>query len=125
MISETTLRTCQACGKTIRGRSDKKFCDDSCRNNFNNQLKAPENNFIRNINNRLRKNRRIMQQLLPAHEKLGRVNKDRLVQMGYQLSYFTHTFSNQKGDVYYFCYDYGLMPLENNWFLLVRQHDKY
>ncbi|MBL7762218.1 MAG: DUF2116 family Zn-ribbon domain-containing protein, partial [Chitinophagaceae bacterium] len=56
---------CLNCGKPLKGRSDKKFCDDSCRNNYNNQLKSIVNNQMRNINNVLGKNRRILESLLP------------------------------------------------------------
>lgn len=32
-------RSCLDCGKALVGRADKKFCDDSCRNNYNNRIK--------------------------------------------------------------------------------------
>jgi len=35
-------KTCLACGKILKGRVDKKFCDDYCRNNYNNLQKAKE-----------------------------------------------------------------------------------
>jgi hypothetical protein len=35
-------RNCQYCDKPLSGRSDKTFCDDSCRNNFNKQKRKAE-----------------------------------------------------------------------------------
>ena len=35
-------KVCLACGKPLKGRIDKKFCDDYCRNNYNNQQKAKD-----------------------------------------------------------------------------------
>ena len=56
-------KNCLACDKPVKGRTDKKFCDDFCRNKYNNQLKAGCNNYVRNINNALGKNRRILESL--------------------------------------------------------------
>ena len=47
MIHQTISKTCVACGKAVKGRSDKKFCDDYCRNVYNNDLKSDSNNYVR------------------------------------------------------------------------------
>ena len=122
MIQQTAARICMACGKSIKGRSDKKFCDDYCRNLYNNDLKSGTNNYIRNINNALRKNRRILEACLPAGEEMAKTTKDRLLQKGYQFKYMTHTYTNKKGNVYHFCYEYGYLPLENEWCLVVKSN---
>ena len=123
MISEAPLKTCQACNKSIRGRTDKKFCDDYCRNAFNNKIKADSNNTVRNINNALRKNRRILQELLPINEKMIKTNMEKLLERGFLFKYITHTYTNPKGNVYNFCFEYGYLPLENNSFLIVKQKE--
>ena len=56
-------KSCLQCGDKISGRSDKKFCSDYCRNAFNNDQNRDVNNYVRNINNILRKNRRILAEL--------------------------------------------------------------
>lgn len=58
---ESTEKTCLACDKPLKGRLDKKFCDDYCRNNYNNRLNSDQSNYVRNVNNILRKNRRILE----------------------------------------------------------------
>jgi hypothetical protein len=121
MPLNAATRTCLSCGKTVKGRADKKFCDDYCRNMYNNQLKGDVNNYVRNINNTLRKNRRILEELLPDNEEMAKTTQDKLVQMGFVFKYYTHTYTNKKGNMYYFCYDYGYLPLENDWYLLVRR----
>ena len=122
-MQEMMRRCCVQCGKPIRGRIDKKFCDDYCRNTFNNKLKGMSNNLVRNINNALRKNHRILEELLgEANEGMTRANKERLVRLGFQFKYVTHTHKN-KGKHYHYCYDHGYLPLENDWFLIVKNAD--
>lgn len=114
---------CLNCGKPLKGRSDKKFCDDSCRNNYNNQLKSIVNNQMRNVNNVLGKNRRILESLLPETEETGKANKEKLLRLGFQFKYITHLYTTKTGKTYYYCYDYGYLPLENDWYLIVRKRE--
>jgi len=115
---------CLNCGKPLKGRSDKKFCDDSCRNNYNNQLKSIVNNQMRNINNVLGKNRRILESLLPETEETGKANKEKLLRLGFQFKYITDLYTTKTGKTYYYCYDYGYLPLENDWYLIVRRKEE-
>jgi hypothetical protein len=123
MLTQQTPKNCLACNKVIKGRTDKKFCDDYCRNAFNNQLKAEGNNLVRNINNALGKNRRILEKILPEGETLKKVTRDKLLQLGFQFKYFTHLYTTQKDKTYFYCYEYGYLPLENDWFLIVKKTD--
>jgi len=117
-------KTCLNCDKPIRGRADKKFCDDYCRNNYNNQIKAYSNNMIRNINNALRKNRRILEALLPPNEDTVRITRQHVLERGFNFNYLTHTYTNRKGNTYFFCYDFGYLDLEGEWLLVVRVKKK-
>lgn len=123
MLLEATVKNCLSCNKAVKGRTDKKFCDDYCRNTYNNQLKADGNNMVRNINNALRKNRRILEELFEENGKMAKVNREKLLQQGFIFRYSTHTYSNHKGNTYHFCYEYGYLPLENNWYLVVKRKD--
>jgi hypothetical protein len=112
-------KTCLYCDKPLQGRSDKKFCDDQCRNNYNNQLNSDNNNHVRNINNILRRNRRILEEL----NTTGKTNmpKSKLQERGFNFNYFTNLFKTKEGKTYFFCYEQGYLPLDNDWYLLVRQ----
>jgi len=121
---ETETRTCLSCGKPLRGRVDKKFCDDFCRNNFNNKQNSHQTNFVRNVNSILRKNRRILENLLPEAEETKKVLREKLVLEGFNFKYFTHQYQTQKGSVYFFTYEYGYLPLENDWILIVKREEK-
>jgi Ser-tRNA(Ala) deacylase AlaX len=117
-------KSCLTCGKEIQGRSDKKFCDDYCRNSYNNYTKGSINNLVRNINNILKKNRNILESLIPSSEEVSKANREKLNQLGFQFKYMTHTYTNKKGNIYFYCYDYGYLPLEKDWFLIVRGREE-
>ncbi|WP_211234610.1 hypothetical protein [Algoriphagus mannitolivorans] len=111
---------CLQCSKELHGRIDKKFCDDYCRNTYNNHQNATHNNLIRNINYVLRKNRNILESKIPSGEDMGKISRNRLIQEGFSFTYFTHIYQNKKGNLYHFCYDFGYLELENDWILVVK-----
>lgn len=118
---EPHVKQCLDCSRPLKGRTDKKFCDDYCRNHYNNRQNSDQNNLVRNINNILRKNRRILQQILREEEETAKIRKEELLQMGFQPKYHTHQYHTQKGQTYHFCYEYGYLPLEQDWILIVRR----
>ena len=122
-IQQKESRNCQLCEKPLRGRVDKRFCDDHCRNSFNNHLRGGYNNLVRNINNALGKNRRILERLLPPGTDTTKISKERMVQLGFRFKYLTHLYVTKSGKTYFYCYDYGYLPLDNDWFLVVKNKE--
>ncbi len=120
-MEKTESKKCLSCEKPIQGRADKKFCDDYCRNNYNNTLNADTNNFVRNVINTLRKNRRILEDLIPEKEETGKTTKDKLLQKGFQFQFVTETYTTKKGDIYFYCFEYGYRFLESDWVMVVRR----
>ena len=113
---------CLDCNTAIKGRTDKKFCDYQCRNNYNNRLKADDSIYVNSINKILQKNRSILKaQDLSSQQ---RIKKELLFTKGFNIGFHTHTYTTNAGDVYFFCYEYGYMSLENEEFLLVKQEEK-
>lgn len=115
-------RTCPECGEIIKGRVDKKFCSDACRNAYNNKQNADVTNHVRNINNILKRNRRILEELNP--EGKANVHKNKLNEKGFDFTYFTNTYTNKNGETYHFCYEYGYLPIKNEFYLLVKRKEK-
>lgn len=115
---------CLACGKALKGRADKKFCDDYCRNNYNNRQNSDQSNYVRNINNMLRRNRRILEEQIPPGEKMKKMPREKLVSEGFNFKYHTHQYTNQKGQVYFFNYDHGYLLLEGDWVLIVKRRSE-
>ena len=121
--AKPAIKTCLTCDKPLKGRSDKKFCDDYCRNNYNNQLKSITTNQMRNVNNALSKNRRILEDLIPAGEEMAKTTQEKLVQKGFLFKYVTHLYTTKANKTYYYCYDYGYLPLDNDWYLIVKKKE--
>lgn len=115
---------CQSCGKLIKGRADKKFCDDYCRNSFDNKQKDQSSPLMKQINNTLKKNRKLLEEIIVEPEGFGKCSKDKLLKQGFDFNYFTHVYTNKKGDTYKFCYEYGYLALEGEWFLVVRRNQE-
>jgi hypothetical protein len=125
MNGDSNKRTCKWCNEPIKGRIDKSFCDDSCRNAFNNQRNIGEYNIVRNINHALIRNRRILVDLLSDAHPFVKVSREQLLLLGFQFKYCTHYFSTPNGSICYFCYDYGYQPIEHDWFLLIRKKNSF
>lgn len=119
-------KNCLACGKKLKGRIDKKFCDDYCRNNYNNVQKAKSNHssYVRNINNTLLKNRKILESILPDTEETAKASKDKLQRLGFHFKYITHIYTTKTNKTYFYCYDHGYLPLENDWYLIVKKKEE-
>lgn len=113
-------RECPECGKKVMGRIDKRFCTDYCRNAWNNKLNKDSKNLVRNINNRLRKNYRILQELNPKEK--SKTTRTKLIALGFDFNFITSIYTTKTGTIYYFVYDQGYLPLENEYYALVKRN---
>lgn len=109
---------CLECGEKIIGRSDKKFCNDACRNAYNNKQNKDSNNLMRNVNNRLRKNYRILVEI--NTDGKTKVTRSKLDSLGFDFDYFTNLKIYKNGSEYKFIYDYGYKLLEDDFVLIVK-----
>jgi predicted nucleic acid-binding Zn ribbon protein len=113
------MKTCPECSEKIIGREDKKFCSDSCRNAYNNKINKDTTNFMRNVNNKLRKNYRILSEL--NTEGKSKTTRDRMITKGFDFEFFTNILQTKTGNTYYFLYDQGYRSLDNDYFMLVKK----
>ena len=114
-------RECLECGAPVKGRADKKFCDDACRNAYNNRQNSDANNYVRNVHYLLRKNRRILEELNP--EGTSKVHRRRLVEKGFDFDYHTSIYTTKAGANYFFCYEYGYLELDEEMMALVKKKE--
>lgn len=112
-------KTCLECGEKIVGREDKKFCSDACRNAYNNKINKDSTNFMRNINNKLRKNYRILSEL--NIEGKAKTTRAKMLSKGFDFDFFTNILQTKTGNTYYFLYDQGYLPLDNDFYMIVKK----
>jgi predicted nucleic acid-binding Zn ribbon protein len=112
-------KTCLECGDKIVGREDKKFCSDGCRNAYNNKINKDSTNFMRNVNNKLRKNYRILTTL--NVDGKSKTTRAKLLSKGFDFEFFTNILQTKTGNTYHFLYDQGYLALDNDYFMLVKK----
>lgn len=111
---------CLECGDKLMGREDKKFCNDACRNTYNNKRNKDVTNLIRNTHNSLRKNYRILSE--NNLDGKTKINRKKLVDLGFDFSLITSIYTTKTNNTYFFVYDQGYMPLDDDWFILVKKN---
>jgi hypothetical protein len=112
-------KACLECGEKIVGREDKKFCSDGCRNTYNNKINKDSTNFMRNINNKLRKNYRVLSEI--NTEGKSKTTRAKLLSKGFDFEFFTNILETKTGNTYFFVYDQGYRALEDDFYMLVKK----
>lgn len=72
---------------------------------------------MRNINNVLRRNRRILASLNPQGK--AKVSRTKLLESGFNFRYFTNIYTTKAGKIYHFVYEQGYLDLEDDHVALV------
>lgn len=112
-------RLCITCQEPIQGRKDKKFCDDACRSNFHYLHQNTDQEFIKQVNQILKNNRKILQRTLNRVN----TNKELLSSLGYDFNYFTHSNLNESGQKQFFCYEYGYIELNHKQIQVIKKKE--
>ena len=99
-------KNCLVCPRIIRGRSDKKFCSDHCRNIYNNRNRPSESPVVKKIKSYLLSNRIILAEVL-AERRTCIVSRADLASRGFHFEFITQAYTSKKGSVVYYCYEYG------------------
>lgn len=113
------MKICLECAEKIVGREDKKFCSDGCRNSYNNKINKDSTNFMRNVNNKLRKNYRILCEL--NVDGKSKTTRNKMMSKGFDYEFFTSVLNTKTGNTYFFVYDQGYRVLEDDFYMLVKK----
>jgi len=123
-MSTSAKTTCEECGKEIRGRSDKRFCDDVCRNNFNRKKRLAEQVIIPEealeVVRAIKKNYRLLKSVAEGDYTLLPEGLPALLRKGFNPNYFT-SIRHIDGDLYRFCFDCGFAIEEDRIILRIRE----
>lgn len=121
MSTQQEIKYCTYCDKQIRGRSDKKFCNDFCRSTYHYEINRNTSTLVHAINLSLRRNRRILKSFLQNTTETVEVERHQLLVYGFNFMYFTHMKNSKSGNAYYFCYDFGYQIKAENTIVLMSQ----
>lgn len=113
------VKKCLECSRELKGRIDKKFCSDYCRNTYNNRLNRASKNLIRNTNNRLRKNYTILSALNTSGKT--KTTRSKLIGKNFDFNFFTSIYTTKAGKTYFYIYDQGYLPLDDEYYLLIKR----
>lgn len=98
--------TCTQCGSSFLGRSNKKFCSLTCKNNFHNEHYREQNMVLTKLDKILHKNRAVLLDMYTVHRSAP-INIEVLKARGFHPNYHTHIFNSPIGDKYTMVYDVG------------------
>jgi predicted nucleic acid-binding Zn ribbon protein len=118
ITQKRTGRKCLFCYTPLQGRSDKKFCDDNCRNCYHNKNKSKSRSSIKKINIILKRNFEILEKLVSQNKKIPTVEEAEILAMDFDLTYSTHSIRDKEGRKVNYCYDYGFYKIQNTYFIV-------
>lgn len=107
MSIQQDIKYCTFCDVTIRGRSDKRFCNDACRNAYHNEMNKEPFTLVNSINRKLKRNRKILQTLILKSKNELEISREDLLNHGFNFRYFTHIIKDKSGKVFHCCYEFG------------------
>lgn len=114
-------KVCLECEEIIRGRSDKKFCSDSCRTSYHNRSNLDKPEVIKFIDFQLKRNRKILKKFYSqfADNKVE-IPVKQFTHMGFAFDFYTHKETLQSNE-FVFCYEYGYNKIDENKVMLIKQ----
>ena len=104
------IKTCIACNRRFSGRTDKKFCNNACKNNYHNSLKVKLGQTENVILSSMRRNRLILEKLKindPVEKPVSYLEN-----LGFDQSGLSGLKLNDDNSVQTTCYDYALVLRE-------------
>lgn len=112
-------KVCPECRGPVRGRADKKYCCEACRNAFNNKKKGRSSELIKKINAIIKKNHFILKEKNPGEK--ATTQRKILEKEGFNFHYFTSYTESSDGEKIYYCYDQLYSTRDNQHFSLFRE----
>ena len=108
---------CRACNDILRGRTDKRFCNDQCRSRYNYYQRNLNANIVVNINKTLKKNRDILKNFSTAGK--SKIAKQTLIDKGFNFDYLTSIYSINNREIYCYCYEMGYVVIDDAEVILI------
>ncbi len=117
------VKTCMECDAKIKGRVDKRFCDDNCRSAFHNKHNRNQMLITREINAVLRRNRQILKDIFETNQSDTIVSKQHLEKKGFLFDFLTHSNEKPNNPTTKYCYEFGYLELKEGQFKIYKTQD--
>jgi len=99
-------KLCLTCGKNLTGRSDKKYCNEACKNEFHNQQGVRTPPFEKNQLSTARKNRSILSKIEASGK--AEIEMKELELCGFNFEGLTGLKFLGKDSLLLYCFDFSL-----------------
>lgn len=114
------MNKCLQCSKEIIGRTDKKFCSVTCKNEYNNKLRKLTIKETALIDSYLHRNREILMTIIGSAKQV-QLDKLVLIRAKFRFEYHTGHYMNKEGKTYWLVYDFAWMDFSDQKILIVRK----
>ena len=111
---------CFQCGAPVKGRADKKFCNTTCKNEFNYKNQSVTKSDVQSIGAILHRKRIILMTLM-GDSKKEIFDKMILTRAKFRFEYHTGHYLNKEGKTYWLLYDFAFMEFSDQRILVVRK----
>lgn len=108
------IKTCEFCHATLHGRTDQRFCNDTCRNTFNRQKRQAEkihpHENAGQIIATIKRNYEILKQQMPTlteEKEECFCDAEVLYQTDFNDKFFTSIHIDRAGDTWYCVFERG------------------
>lgn len=104
IVEEDETRHCLECGEPLYGRTDKKFCTNSCRNRWHGEARSRHNSTYTKTIGTLQRNYNILEQMFKL--KASGCPMKELLEMGFHPEFVTHQVQKIGKHLEYRCFDF-------------------
>lgn len=111
--------TCLNCEELFEGRANKKFCSNSCKNQYHNEKNKEKTEKLLDINKKLHRNWSLLNDMYNVYRSKP-IDIEMLTAAGFEEKFHTHIYKSHVGGIYNFVYDYGWKPYIDNQIQIVK-----
>lgn len=116
------MQKCKVCKKELKGRSDKKYCSEACKNYYHKNLRRVTDGASFEIDKILHRNRSILLEIIGKQKGQIKIARMQLDQKKFSFKYHTHININSQGKTFYWLYDLAWMEFSDDEILIVRKY---
>ena len=108
-------KRCLNCCCILKGRSDKKFCNLKCKNNYHNPINRTREQIFRQDDSKLHSNHRVLREFYEYSKGEKFIPLRPMLMEGFNPRFFVGNLkSNETGEKAYIVYDYAFISDNKN-----------